>query len=400
MFTTSVVASTKTLQSTDPFFEFLRQRLRFSIDPFQHEEASTDPYLGEYLVGLEQFQIAREHHPALIYAPAGGGKTAMRVHTLRSCWMGLAGPHPLPISCIPTVEQIEDGLSEEEFWLFLARSTATSLLLGLSYRPARFLYLDQADQQRLVGLWRQLLPGPFARYWRILSDTLEPYSLTRRLDPAFQLPDQPDRSQLWDFCYQLQATPTAVLTDSAQKNWRELRHLLRSGLGFGPLFLLFDGLDGFPATIHNPAMAVGWLLPFLQKARFLADQQVYIKAFLPREIRPLFEDDYLSEPLPSTELVWTPELLAEMIRRRVAYASNNSMGSLDAVSASDLRNVEVEVVERSPSHLPRSIVRLTRSVLDNWRRRTTDKPGPLEEQDLEMAGLRRRAELSDAAATG
>jgi hypothetical protein len=71
--------------------------LRFRFDPFQHLEASADPNLGDYIVGHETFAVAWDNAPALIFAPAGGGKTAMRVYTARACWVGLGGSHPFPI---------------------------------------------------------------------------------------------------------------------------------------------------------------------------------------------------------------------------------------------------------------------------------------------------------------
>src|SRR5262249_41391223 len=69
--------------------------LRF--DPFQHQEASADPHLGDYLVGLETFAVAWDEAPAFVFAPAGGGKTAMRIYATRACWSGIGGSHPFPI---------------------------------------------------------------------------------------------------------------------------------------------------------------------------------------------------------------------------------------------------------------------------------------------------------------
>lgn len=380
---------TWTQNSSSDIKRFLLRRLGFFIDPFQHQEASTDPHLGHYVVGLTQSQIARGEHPALLYAPAGGGKTAMRLHVLRSCWVGLAGDHPLPVSCIPTRKDMEQEGSNDSFWRFLGRSTATSLLLGLSYRPERFLALEYADAEHLISLWHALLPSPFARYWRILSEDLDPGSLVRRLDLAYQLPDTPDISQLDYFCHRLQLPVQSQSNTSAWELWATLKELILTRLNFGSIFLLLDGMDGFPSTFHQPKVAERWLQPFFDQLLPLEQEQVYVKAFLADEMRPLIEDD-LPVPLsiPQTRLEWTPDLLAEMIRKRVEYASRGRLGSLDPYCGPGLRGVEAELVRHIPvPQWPRPLLRYTQSVLMEWSRRTRHAPGPIEEDDLRTASI-------------
>jgi len=367
---------------------FLQQRLGFAFNPFLHEEASADENLGDYLVGLEQFALAWGHTSALIYAPGGGGKTAMRIYTIRSCWLGLGGPHPFPVSCIPPTIRTDAALSADAFWLFLARSTAAALLIGLAYRPVRFLQLESGQAQRVVDLLNGLLPAPLAHYVDILADTLEPRNLALRLDRAFRLRDEPNRVQLPQLASALLGYRPAPLSLDSRQNWEDLRQLIQTSLGFGPLFLLLDGLDGFADTFHHPEIAARWLMQFLRYEAELQATGVYVKAFLSSEVRPLLQDDYLEDhpALAQTELIWTPELLAEMIRRRVYVASRSRAGSLDAFSHHNLRDVETILVSQS-APWPRAVLRYTNAVLDAWQIRSAGRFSLLEEVDIAAGAL-------------
>lgn len=366
--------------------DFLQQRLGFVFNPFLHEEASADENLGDYLVGLDQFALVWDHASGLIYAPGGGGKTAMRIYTIRSCWLGLAGPHPFPVSCIPPTIRADVALSAHAFWDFLARSTAAALLVGLAYRPVRFLQLGSAQAQQVVDLLSDLLPAPLTHYGRILADTLNPRDLALRLDRAFRLRDEPNRVQLQEFSSALLAYRPASVAPNPRQNWEALRQLIQTDLGFGPIFLMLDGLDGFADTFHRPEIAAQWLLQFLRQQERLNATNVYVKAFLPSEVRPKFQDDYLADhpSLAQSELIWTPELLAEMLRRRVYVASGARAGSLDAFSHHSLRDVETTLVARS-APWPRAVLRYTNAVLDVWRVRSVGKFSLLQEDDLEVA---------------
>lgn len=375
--------------------QFLQQRLGFAFNPFLHEDASADENLGDYLVGLDLFALAWDHTSALIYAPGGGGKTAMRIYTIRNCWLGLGGPHPFPVSCIPPTIRSDASLSADAFWHFLARSTAAALLIGLTYRPVRFLQLDSAQAQQVVDLLNGLLPAPLAHYSHILADALDPRDVALRLDRAFHLRDQPNRAQLQELSSAFLRYRPAPLSSQPRQNWEDLRQLIQTSLGFGPIFLLLDGLDGFADTFHHPEIATRWLLQFLRYEKDLTATNVYVKAFLPSELRPLLQDDYLEEhpSLAQAELIWTPELLAEMIRRRVYVASRARAGSLDAFSHHSLRDVETTLVAQSPPW-PRAVLRYTNAVLDAWRVRSAGKLTLLEDADIEAGASVFRRTLS------
>src|SRR5215510_6480057 len=84
------------LKQSDVQQSWLRE-LGLRFDPFKYLEASADPRLGDYVIGQEAFAVAWDDAPALVFAPAGGGKTAMRLYATRACWVGLGGAHPFPI---------------------------------------------------------------------------------------------------------------------------------------------------------------------------------------------------------------------------------------------------------------------------------------------------------------
>jgi hypothetical protein len=69
--------------------------------------------------------------------------------------------------------------------------------------------------------------------------------------------------------------------------------------------------------------------------------------------------------LRAAALTWDDNLLAEVVRRRVFVASRGAFDSLDAVSAPDLRNVELALARQlgEKEKLPRQIIMKCRRLL-------------------------------------
>src|SRR5574342_11997 len=108
----------------------------FQFDPFEHEEASSDPNLNRYLIGHTAFSVAWSETPALIFSPPGGGKTALRIYTARACWTGAGGYQPFPIHYhLPHYFEKSSFSTLDDHLQKIVYSSAIALFLAFSYYP-------------------------------------------------------------------------------------------------------------------------------------------------------------------------------------------------------------------------------------------------------------------------
>lgn len=362
------------------------QHLGFKFDPFEHLEASNEPRLGDYLVGHDQFAVTWQEAPALVLAPAGGGKTAMRVHVARSCWAGLAGRHPFPIAYLPPPHTLASWATPQEgYWASLMRAAATSLLIGLAFRPERFLSLSESERREVAHLLKAFLPGHLVRYLMLLQETGEPYELVALLDHAYLLPQVATTQQVDDLCRlmneALSTYSPPIATPAADECFEQLCDLLLGPLGFGSVFVLVDGADAYVSE-RDGWQVQDWLGWLLQESSRWAGRRTFLKGFLPSEMYDL--QDFAGTGLHLARLVWSPPLLAEVIRRRVWVASGGAFGSLDAVSTHNLRDIETLLVKHVEP-LPRETIVLVRRLLQEYQRRVGPQAGNLLHEDVDHA---------------
>ena len=372
-------------------FDDCLKALGFKFDPFYYLNAANDPQVGDYLVGHQAQSIAWDESASALFAPAGGGKTAMRIYVTRACWVGGRDTnHALPVPYLP-VQLTRRGVppTPDEHLRGIAASIATTLLLVLAYLPEKYLALAPAHQTQLVQLWRGLLPRPLDFYLDVLrSDSVQ--ALNQILDRTYLIQQQIKPDAIGPFC----AAIAQAMTAGPSAPWKpgdafqQALALVRA-LGFRSTFLLVDGIDGVPETIDNPAAAVAFVAWLFEQAAPWREAQLYVKAFLPTETAPLLEPALRRASIRHWQLVWTPDLLAEVIRRRIFAATEGDYGSLDAISSPALRDVETLLAKRVMP-LPREMLVLTRYILLALCERAgtdgTGTVGRLEAGDLD-AGL-------------
>lgn len=363
--------------------------LGFRFDPFAYWEASADPHLSEYTIGHHLFGVAWEEAPALIFAPAGGGKTTMRIYTIRTCWSGWAGPQIFPISLAPAdVEDANANTDDEANFLALNRAAAKALLIGLAYHPERFLEITPAEQRVLAGFLQSYLPRPLDHYLAILQDTGSASVLARNLDRSFMLPEESALSWRSQFIETLAtasayaALPT-VASEEQQFEW--LSSFLLGSLAFRAVFILVDSLDARPEK-QSAETALAWFAALLEHTAAWTQKRVYLKGFVPLEAAASLTKRaaVLLPSLRQARLMWTPDLLAEVIRRRVYVASRGVFGSLDAVATLDIRDLETTLA-RAATPLPREVVVLAQRVLRECHMRTSDHAGRIQLGDVNAA---------------
>lgn len=358
--------------------------LRFN--PFHPLDASSDTRLGEYLV--EHHVLAKiwgDWH-SFVFAPAGGGKTALRVRTSQLCWIGQATNHPFPVSYLPPfLLWLHAHPSRDEHLAALCQAGAIRLLLALGYFPHWFLDLASSAQRAIHQSLVWNLPGNL-NFW--LDQVRESQSITPLLDtfdPTFILPDPPNASALLELCQILRAFECTVSLPTPLERWNQFTAVILRELGFRSIYILIDGLDGIQETARNPKVAADCLSTLLPLTEEWTSQRVFVKGYLPQEIQSSLARRFarLLDNAQIATIEWTPALLADVIRRRVYVASEGAFGSLDAVASPAVRDLET-MLAKVARPLPREMLVLTQRVLEEHVARAGVQ-GVIQPEDIDAA---------------
>ena len=360
--------------------------LGFAFNPFERLEASNDPYIADCLIGHDMFAVAWETAPAAIFAPAGGGKTAMRIYTLRACWLSNSKRRKFPISYdLPLFASPGDLTCLEAHQLGLAAAAATDLLLACASRPSIYLDLSIPRRLHLLSLLQAALPADLGYALDLLAETADPRALSERLDRTYLLPEPASPAAVRQFCSAAQRD----LKDASTGLWGNaalfdaLLAFIFEDLSFESVLILLDGVDGSGFQAGNLQAQFELIAPLLNQATAWEEQRVYLKAFLPLEL-----DTYLADQSPifyqqflRAEIRWDVPKLAEILRRRVYVASQGRFGSLDAVSSPALRDVETMIAARCRP-LPREAITFAGMVFLNYLKRQGEY---IESRDISRA---------------
>lgn len=345
-------------------------RLGFAFNPFERLEASNDPYISDCLIGHDMFAVAWETAPAAIFAPAGGGKTAMRIYTLRTCWLSNSKRRKFPVSYdLPLFASLPELTCLEAHQLGLASAIATDLLLACASRPSLYLDLSLPRRLHLLSLLQAALPASLEYALDLLAESADPSLLSDRLDRTYLMPEPALPDEIRNFCSAAQRD----LKDASADLWENsalfeaLLAFIFEDLSFESVFILLDGVDGSGFQTGNLQAQFDIIAPLLSQASAWSDRRIYLKAFLPIDL-----DAYLTSQSPifyqqslRAEIRWDVPKLAEILRRRVYVASQGRFGSLDALSSPALRDVETLIAQRARP-LPREAITFAGLVLLNY----------------------------------
>lgn len=344
--------------------------LGFVFNPFERLEASNDPYISGYLIGHEMFSVAWETAPAALFAPPGGGKTAMRIYTLRACWKNEGQRRKFPISYdLPFFAHLSGLTSLEAHQTAIAAAAATDLLLACAYRPALYHSLTVPRRLNLLSLLRAALPVNLEYALSLLAESGDAQQLSEYLDRTYRLPDPPDREAVSELSRlmlrDLEDASGELLSGPAQ--FEALLAFLRQDLNFESVLLLLDGVDGEGLAPGDVQGQFEVIAPLLNQSPEWAKNNLFLKAFLPFEL-----ETYVAGQAPAfyrqslrAEIRWDVPKLAEILRRRVYVASQGRFGSLDALSSPALRDVETLIASRARP-LPREAIALAGMALENY----------------------------------
>ena len=326
----------------------------FAFDPFEHLDSTKDAHLQEYLVIPKAVEIALSDQPVAVFALPGGGKSALRIYAA-NFYKNSRGVR-FPLTYVP-----QDYSTEPNFHFDgIKRSLARAAFMYLASYPDLFFALTPQTKQTIKTL---LLDLPFGLdfHLRVLTESRFLSDLEQTLGaPAFSslLALGGAHRQLARELEKESAFPKSLALEDCFA-------LLTDAFDTKSIHILIDGLDGFIETHASQALLV-WIEPLLNVLEDWNRKNIYLKFFLPMDISDapaLTEQDVLR----AAALMWDDNLLAEVVRRRVFVATRGAFDSLDAVSAPDLRNVELTLARQlgEKEKLPRQIILKSRALLQN-----------------------------------
>lgn len=378
-------ASTKNSTDTnlnDEIDAWLKSVFGLEFDPFRHVDAAEDERLHEYLVDHELFDDLYQDRLSLVFAPAGGGKSAFRVRLARACRVGEGGRRLLPIVYVLPREVI--AAPWDKLWRVhetaILQAGARELFLRLAYRPQEFIQLETDDQKRVVALLKVWLQPPLGHLLEQIADqgTLEKLALG--YDATARWPNPPDEATLESF---LQALGAVLPTNNRQAgppNFDEYAQLIVQRLGFDAIFLLVDGVDAYPETFQQPERTWRLLQPLLDRREAFAERRVFLKAFLPEEMEASCP---LTEEGTRYKIGWSKDALRLLLQRRMEAASGMTPAGLNMLGGPGLFDLEervINAVRASPREAVRFVERMFMEHVN-----TRGSTGRLSIQDFQAA---------------
>lgn len=337
--------------------------LRFN--PFTHLESSADAYLLRYLVIHPDLAPVWRDVNAVVVAPIGGGKTALRLY---AAWNGLRGLFSFfPISYV--LQEESDDLLPADIQAHgagLARATAKHVFLFLATMPHRFLNLSGRDQRLLADLlasmtdeYPSILTVWEPELWEILLGLL----VKPVLKNNFTFPRSQDIEDVRKILER--ARPWCEVDSLALT--RQVIDFLREKFHYGAIHFLLDGVDGFAETVARPERGAQWLEKWMEGFfAFFPTDSVRLKVFTPPEMIPTWDDEKGFPSLEQTEILWNRANLVEMLRRRIYVASDRVFETLDALcdeSVIELEEMLVDTLLEAGAPLPRELLALMQDIL-------------------------------------
>jgi hypothetical protein len=327
--------------------------LGFKFDPFEHLDSARDVRLQEYLVIPKAVEITLLDQPIAVFAQPGGGKSALRIYTAK--FYGDSRGVKFPVTYIPETYSTDTNLHFEG----VKRSLARTIFMYLVSYPDLFFTLPPKIKQKIKQI---LLDIPYGLEFHL--NGLTPGRFVSDLEQLLGV-SALSGIQTLDRAHQQMALELRGESLAASKllTLNEGFDLLSDAFGVKSIHILVDGLDGFVET--KPAQAlITWIEPLLKALERWERKNIYLKFFLPMDISdaPAVANLYA---LRTAALKWDDGLLAEVIRRRVFVASGGAFDSLDAVSAPDVRNVDLILARQlgEKQKLPRQIILKSRNLL-------------------------------------
>lgn len=349
----------------------------FETNPFAYREAGSDPYLSRYFVAPEYFDevLGDPDRPqtAVVFAPRGGGKTALRRMVDYHCREGLMKKPVLSV-LYTDFSQILEAVNYD-LKLITPRLHAFEIINCVVLALVEWLvkHLDALNS---------LNKGEKVHLEWYLSAF-----------GAYLIPEQVDALVHGGVKFQqpLWKRPLGFIQDgmpghiegvlrersalSPARLLSELTDLIQT-LGFEAIYVLVDRVDEIPFTAAAPEAMIGLLKPLMADLTLMNLHKVAFKFFLPVDL----EASILSIPairpdrLVIHRVKWSDKALLQVLHQRLEAFSNYS--SLDELCRPELRGrIEQEMLSLAKGS-PRDLVRLGELLFSEQARLTETEGDP------------------------
>ena len=335
------------------------QKFGLEFDPFIHLDASKDTRLYDYLVIPKAVEIAWKDEPIALLSGPGGGKSALRAYT-EKVYRDTRGAK-LPITYIP-----ETYSNDPDFHFNgLKRALARAIFIYLVSYPDIFLKFSSTKKSETKSILAFL---PYEVDY--LLSILESGEFIKEMEETIGVHAISGIQKIGE-THQVLADQVRQTTPASSNNPNvdELFNKIREVFEVSSFHILIDGVDGF-AESTPPSTLLTWLLPLIEKAEKWGQAMIFLKFFLPISLAE-FPRTAEQSGISLATLTWDDSLLAQVIRRRLYVASQGTFDSLDAISAPDLRNVDLLLARQihPGNKLPRQIIMRTRQLLERVQNR-------------------------------
>lgn len=349
------------------------QALGFEHNPFSHREAGADPFLNEYFVTPPYFDDVLGDpavpQTALVWAPRGGGKTALLRMVDYHCQGTLKNGAILSVPYTDfarLIEQVQGDLGRVTARLHTNEILGCAVAALAEQAPQWVAHVsDLVEEDRALLEWYLVTFGMQLgpRQWAALR------TANLRLSPWWEDPgvgyvrDEQMRSHAStrkSLQERLELSPALLLRDYAG---------LVQKIGYRCTYILLDRIDEAPATAADSAAMVALIEPLIADLTLMNQPGLAFKCFLP----DLLEPDLLALPtirpdrIVIRHVAWGQDALLDILRRRLEAFSAYS--SLDQLCVPELRGrIEHEMVQLAEGS-PRNLVRLGELLFSEQGRR-------------------------------
>jgi hypothetical protein len=349
-------------------YDVLLANLGFDIDPFSKTNADEELNLSDYFVSPPFFAAVHGDHndpkSALVFAPRGGGKTALK----RKIELSSVDQ---PFLCVTYNEFNVTGLSLAQIDLgyhlrnlvqltLVATITAASQrgLASLSHDDRHLLYLlikehlSQIDQAELkhaissvknfsdqaVDLWNRFT-GPIGL---VLNSLLERIGMAKAEISGFEAA----------------AGKLGPMDDRLK-----LLQSIANKLGYHSIYILVDRIDENALTGAADS-SYKFVAPLIANLQILELPRVAFKLFLWNHLL----DDYRKVARPDRikyyELEWQHDQLQSMLSQRLRAHSRARVGSMDQIAQVGIDLGLDKTIAIFAQGSPRTMVRICKEILD------------------------------------
>lgn len=323
---------------------------------------------------------ARSPQPMLIFAPRGSGKTALRVMVHYYCRRGYANrqgwvPGGKVLSILHTDLSLIQEVARQNPKADLTRSHVQTILRSGVVALARQLGSDPSFRVRLAsrpGEDKTYLHWFVAHFGQDLSAGerrwLREAGLAAKKPLGYPLPHPSEETTAFPVLEYLPDLSSLLEDESSHSYVQLMRRFVELALSasFQAVYVLVDGADELATTAAEFAYGARLVEALAANLRILDMPGVAFRLFLPAEMRPYLEalGSVRDDRIVWYELVWRPDQLLALLRKRLDVFSRGRVPSLDTICADDLppghlEKAMVEVADGSP----RTLLRLGQALL-------------------------------------